>query len=569
MKAAAFLLTLLMALPAFAEDHWIRITTSHFEMYTTGDESKAKETILHFERVRDFFLQVSPVKPPGEFPVRIVAFKDSEMMHVYAPNQSVRAFFAPGPVRDTIVMQNPVPDNYSVTIHEYVHLVVRHSGLKLPLWLNEGWAELYSTLRPVKDGVAVGDLIPAHMATLQRAKWFSLDELEAINTHSPEYNESARTGMFYSESWALVHMLYLSPGYKDNFRRFISALNKGMSLQDAMQSSFGKGSSQVFTDLLGYMARKNLVGTVFLTPFEKSAETPVVTPVVPFDEHLMEADLHASALHLVEANRLYHQLELEEPKRPEAFAGEGYLAIQTGDKETARRQLRMAFELGSTDPQLCMQLAALDRMAKQPITVVMAELERAVQLRPDFAEAIFELAVLKVDARDFDEALSLLGRVGTVGPDRMAIFRSARAYVNLQKGNIDLARADAEAAGRASKTPEEKQAAEKLVKLIDARSKGFAAALPGEKVVRAEGTAIGLRCAASGSDTLSKMGITIDGKQMLFDLPDAAAVELTRQPGSKTELKCGALPPFHLTVEYAPASVTNRQSAGIIRRLEF
>jgi len=46
-------------------------------------------------------------------------------------------------------------------------------------------------------------------------------------------------------------------------------------------------------------------------------------------------------------------------------------------------------------------------------------------------------------------------------------------------------------------------------------------------------------------------------------------VEITKFPGSKADLHCGALPPFHLRVEYTPAAVTNQQSAGIIRRLEF
>jgi len=216
-----------------------------------------------------------------------------------------------------------------------------------------------------------------------------------------------------------------------------------------------------------------------------------------------------------------------------------------------------------------MQLAALDREAKQPLQVVMEEVERAIKLRPDFSEAIFQLAMMKVDTRDFDAALNLLGRVGTVSTERMTIFRSAIAYANLQKGNIDKARYDAQAARRAAKTPAELQAADRLLALIEARSKGPAAALPGEHVVRTEGTAVGLRCAAPGSGNLSKMGITINGKPWLFDMPDAAAVEITRQPGNKTELKCGALQPFPVVLEYAPASVTNQETAGIIRRLEF
>ena len=561
---------LLFALTAHAaETRWIRLTTPHFEMYTDCDEKKAIETILHFERVRDFFTQASPVRAPGEFPVRIVAFKDIQLMRTYAPNQNVAAYYAPGPVRDSIVMKEPTADSVPITIHEYVHLILQHSGLHLPLWLNEGWADVYSTLKPVKDGVAVGDLIPRHMATLAKGNWFPLADLNTIDTRSPDYNESSRTGTFYAESWALAHMLYLAPDYKEGFGKFITALNRGRTLEEATQTAWSKTPPQILVALQNYFNRKDLVGTVFLTPFQKSGDTPVVTPVTSYDSDLMLADLHAAALHLAPARRAFQQLETSEPTRWEAFASAGYLAVQTGEKETARKEFSKAFALGTTDHQLCMQLAALDREAKQPPEIIMAELDRAVKLKPDFTEAIFQLALTKIDVRDYDAALLLLGRVGMVAPDRIGAYRSAFAYVRLQTGNLGMARNDAEAARRAAKTAPEIQATDRLLALIDARSKGPAAVLPGEKVVKAEGTALGLRCSAPGTGGASKLGVTVDGKQMLFDLPDVAAVELTRRPNSKSELKCGAMPPIPLVFEYAPASVTNLQSAGIIRRLEF
>ena len=173
---------------------------------------------------------------------------------------------------------------------------------------------------------------------------------------------------------------------------------------------------------------------------------------------------------------------------------------------------------------------------------------------------------MKVDAREFDEAFELLNRVGNVGPDRMAIYRYAIAYVNLQRGNLDRARLNVEAARTASTTPAQTQAADRMMKLIDARSKGPAEAHPGEALMRAKGTALGLRCAAAGSAEMSKMGITIDGKQILFDMPDPAAVEIARSPAATPELKCGALPPFPIVWNIRHRALSNRwQSAGIIR----
>jgi hypothetical protein len=562
-------LSLCCLVAAQAQDRWTRLTTTHFEMYTSADESKSRDVIQHFERVREFFMQASPIRPPGEFPVRIVVFKDPDEMHIYAPNRNVVAFFAPGPLRDSIVMTNPGPDANPIAIHEYVHLVIRHSGLKIPLWLNEGWAEVYSTLKPAKGGVAVGDLIQRHLDILAHGNWFTLQQLDSIDQHSPDYSETSRTNTFYAESWALTHMLYLAPDYKDNFSKFINTLNKGQTLTQALQIGFNKTPDQVFRDLQDYFSRKSLYGTVFITPFEKSGEKPAVSAIAPYDRNMMLADLHSSIHHFPAATRIYQDLQAEDPKRPEAFGGAGYLAILRNDKDTARTEFHKAWDLGTTDPQLCMQLAELDREAKQPESVVMSELEQAVKLRPGFSEAVFQLALMKVDARDFDSAFDLLGRVGIIGEDRMYVYRSAFGYVNLEKGNIDAAREDAGAARRAARTKAEADAADRFIALVEARASGPAAVRPGEQIVRKEGTAVGLRCAAKDSKDFSKMGIMIDGRQTLFDMPDPAAVEVTKQPGTKVELKCGALPPFHLIVEYAPSSAINQQSAGIIRRIEY
>ena len=271
-------------------------------------------------------------------------------------------------------------------------------------------------------------------------------------------------------------MLYLSPDYKKNFGTFIGALNKGRNLDDALSAAFGKTEAQVFTDLRDYLSRKKLYGTVFMTPFEKSGDTPVVTPVTTYDSYLMLADLQAASHHVADASRLYQQLEADEPKRPDAFASAGYLALSVGQKENARTELKKAYDLGSTDPQLCLQLETLDREANQPSGVLMAELERAVKLRPDFTEAVFQLGVMKVDSREFNEAFDLLNRVGTVGPERTAIFRYAIAYVNLERGNIRPrlgswygSRAPG---GEDSPSRNSGGGPGQPVKLIDARSKG-------------------------------------------------------------------------------------------------
>ena len=158
MRGAAFIL-FAVAIPAIAADQWVRVTTPEFELFTSTGEKKGRETLRHFEQVREFFLKASPVRGPADFPVRIVEFGSDEQYQPFRPDNGTAAYFFATPGRDYIVLGPAASGNYPVAIHEYMHVIIRHSGLKIPVWLNEGWADVYSTLRPMGKETAVGDLL--------------------------------------------------------------------------------------------------------------------------------------------------------------------------------------------------------------------------------------------------------------------------------------------------------------------------------------------------------------------------------------------------------------------------
>src|SRR5688572_17254647 len=129
-------------------DSWLRLTTPNFELYTNASERRGKETILYFEQVRDVFMRITSSKGTT-LPVRIIAFKSPKDFQPYNVRESAAAYYLGGWDRDYIVMGNIGPDYFPIAIHEYTHLIIKHSGLELPAWLNEGLAELYSTLKPL------------------------------------------------------------------------------------------------------------------------------------------------------------------------------------------------------------------------------------------------------------------------------------------------------------------------------------------------------------------------------------------------------------------------------------
>src|SRR5512146_250831 len=190
-----------------AEPRWIRMVSPHFEIYSSAGAASARETLRDFEQVRSFFIQVAGHAPANPVPIRIVAFHTAKEYDTVRINEFAQAFYQSTAEKDFIVIGPAAAGTTATAIHEYVHLVVRHSNLRLPPWLNEGVAELYSTIKPTGDKILVGSLIPGRQAALAREEWVPLATIVDADQKSPYYNEKNKAGSLYNEGWALTHML--------------------------------------------------------------------------------------------------------------------------------------------------------------------------------------------------------------------------------------------------------------------------------------------------------------------------------------------------------------------------
>ncbi len=560
----AALILLAAALPAAAVDHWTRLTTPQFELYTTGGAKKGRETIRRFEQVREFFLKASPVRASADFPLRIVEFETAEQYRPYKPNPQTSGYFFNMPNRDYIVLGDAAAIDYPIAIHEYMHLIVRHSGLKIPLWLNEGWADVYSTLRPMGKETAVGDLLEDRMRILASDKWLSFDELTSTGPNSPNYHEGNRVGIFYAESWALAHMLYLAPDYKDNFGKFVMALHHGSTSAEACRIAFGRTPEQVYQDLQRYLDRKRIYGRIFEAGMDKTQPEPVASAVPEFDARLMLVDLLVASRKLPEARQEYARLEQEQPDRADLAHAIGNLAQATGDRDTARRYFEKAFNDGDADAVMCLQLALLEGFARQSPDKIVPILERAVESKPDFTEARIRLGLVQVDARDFAGAISTLMAIPNVTPEQAPGVFCGLGYAHLELGETAAARQNGQKCRQWAKAGEDIHRADQLLKLADARSKPPASVEPGEALRRIAGTTRSLECSTEGN----RLQIVAGNKVVTFDLPSLDAVEQTRRPAGFA-LACGALRPVPVSVEYAPPRSAIETSVGIVRRLVF
>ncbi len=574
-----------------AQDQWIHLTTPHFEMYTTGGEKRAREVILYFEEVRSFFAQAAPVRGVTEFPVRIIAFKNAKQYENYRINSFASAFYTKGRYRDYIVLGDMDPEHLPVAIHEYMHLVVEHSGIKIPIWLNEGWADVYSTLKPMGKKTMVGDLLPGRVQVLQQQKWMPFDALTSVSYNSAAYNEKDRASVFYAESWALTHMLYLNPEYAKSFNKFLLALNSGATTADACRTAFGKSGDEVFNDLQHYLQSKSLYGAAFEVKLSKSEEEATAEQPSDFDTALVSADLFAAINKLDRAKAGYEALAVSNPTRPEIAESLGYLAWQKQDTEGARVQFEKAFDAGSKDAQMCFHLGNLELQHGNAEERAISALRRALEVKPDYPDARLELGMAEMNAKKFREAITDLKQMKHIDPERAGRFFNALAFAYTQTGDFTEARKQAEAAQKWNRTDQEKEQTASLVRYLDARAEsaqqqqkastvsgteqtttfappdrqapGNPFAAPGQKLLRVEGTAKELLCEGG-----LKFTVDSGGKLMTFAIPHPDRVLLKHKSDYAFDFNCGPQKPFAIAIEYAPSEKPGKV-AGDVKMMEF
>jgi Flp pilus assembly protein TadD len=537
-------------------------------MFTTAGERSGRETVKYFEQVHGFFVQAMGAIPGKALPVRIIGFNSRKEYEPYRLNNFATAFYHGTQTTDYIVLGQVGPEVFPVAVHEYVHLVARHAGLKFPPWLNEGLAEFYSTLKPLGDKIILGDLIPGRYQFLLREKWVPLAVILKADHNSPYYNEKNQAGNLYNEGWALVHMLVLTNEYRSGFSKFLREMSGGTPSEEALLKIYGKTVEQVDKELQAYLHGSQFKAVVVPQKLEKVNEDIPAEPAAPFDVKLVLADLQNRPGKEQEARAAMEQLTVEDPKRPEPFAALAYMEWREKRNDEATKDFGRAFELGDRNPTLLWDYGRLARGRNNAESI--RALTALMALEPERLEVRLELAADYLVSRNADATLAVLMPVTKITKEEAPRFFTIKAHAQLDRGLLEDARKSAEALAKFAKTEEEKSQAEQILKYLDARAKGTAPALPGETAEgrptlqrRPEqksiaGSFVTLDC----SGTSAKMVIeTAEGKKILsIDDPHKIL-------GETIELTCGVQKRHAVRVEFI--STDQAGVDGVVRRIEF
>jgi Tfp pilus assembly protein PilF len=533
-------------------------------MYTTASERNARETLKYFEEVRSFFQQGMGNIPGRTLPVRIVAFNSKKEYEPYRLNNFATAFYHGTETSDDIVLSEMGSDVFPMAVHEYVHLVTKHMGMKLPPWLSEGMAELYSTLKPMGDRVLVGTLIEGRHQALLTEKWVPLKVIVNADYSSPYYNEKNQAGSLYNEGWALTHMLVLTNEYRPGFAKFLEMVNAGTPTEEALDKAYGKSIAQVDKELQVYLRGTHFQGAYFAQKLAKGSDGITAEPAADFDVKLVLADLLNRPGKQSETRAAFERLAAEDPKRPEPFAALGYLAWRTRNNEEAAKDFGKAFALGDRDPQMLWDYGRMLRGRDSAEAIhVLSEL---VGKEPARTDARLELAAQQLTAGEPGAALDTLKPVQKVtaaeAPRLFAII--AHAQLDLKQWND--AKESADRFRKAARTEDEKFQADRILAYLEARTGGAVEPqfsdsgrplLRRKEAAPAAGEAVSERKSIAGA--FSFFDCSGKSPRVVIETAEGQRVFLIDDPnkglGSTRELTCGAQNKDRVRIDYDPANL--------------
>ena len=585
---------------ARAAEKWTYASSDHFEIYTTASAGRAREALVYFERVHAFFADFLKLETAPSHPTRLIIFSNAREFEPYRLNDFATAYYAPGPDRDSIVMRSFDSESYPVVVHEYAHLVARHSGAAYPVWLNEGLAEFFSTLVPEAGEMSIGKVPRGRLLELMNGKLMDLPRLFAVHHGSPEYSSRNHAGMFYAQSWALTHMVMTAEAYRARSGSFTSALARGTDAAAAFQSIYGKSLNRVADDLAMYVRSQHFV--YFTTKYRdpKSSATSAPRDASSFEAGLVTANLLADRQGKQdEARAAYDRLARERPDDLELIEARGIFEMRYGDRGTARTLLARAASLGSGNPAVYRWAAALSEAAAERA----AFLERAVTLSPNDLELRLLLASALLATRDVPAATRLLDGITQAPPEQAFMYYQLMANAGLLKNDFGNARVAAERAESHARSDRESEYAGRLKASIDSYVAARSAADRAVRQTAVAATPAAVAAAAApgrhqetdaptGTTEVSRLTgqvlTVVSGRIRTFDcrgsapilevqtdagtvrlsVDDPLKIQVVGLGGPTTDLTCGEHN-ASARIGYTPAVNASSNTVGLLRLLDF
>lgn len=444
---AGFALTPVLPVRASAvpvENKWVSVRTKHFRLIGDASEKSMRKAAIRMEQFRTAFQTLfSRAKFNDAIPMTVVVFRDEVSYKPFLPEykgkkrENIAGYFVPNRDINYITINAEILDEQlyplATIFHEYTHLILDANLKNIPAWIHEGLAEYYETLKVDEDGkkVIIGSPQSYHALLLREKQLIPLKELFAVDHSSKSYNEGDRVGIFYAESWALMHFLLQAENgkYAKLLPTFMGQLTDGVDPEEAFTKTFQMPLKQMEEQLDQYVRRFTM--PVVTYSFGKPLVTDAEIAVEPLSEadrwfHLGDLMLH---IRRFDTCREYLQRGLAiAPDSPTLNGSMGTLHLRQNRYSDAVSSLKKATASPNASAVLHFLLAEAllqandpktsDKFPAEVVSEMRAELAKAAELSPDFPETYRLHAYLEQRAGSLDEALKIIRKGVLLAPGR-------------------------------------------------------------------------------------------------------------------------------------------------------
>ncbi len=197
---------------------WREVRSPHFVVVGDAPEAKAREVALDLERIREVLVRLTDGRVNPTRPVRVFACRDASFRTIapwyWEGNRILpTGMFSEGYDQHQILLRTDTTLEHraSTVYHEYVHAALRQNSRSLPLWVQEGLAELFETPQPAGGQVEVGRLDRAALDELRKHGLLPMERLVVVDYTSPDWRDDKRRWFINAQAGLLVHFLLFGP----------------------------------------------------------------------------------------------------------------------------------------------------------------------------------------------------------------------------------------------------------------------------------------------------------------------------------------------------------------------
>jgi tetratricopeptide (TPR) repeat protein len=471
-RPCTLLILLLAAVLAPARDkqeNWLEVRSQHFTVVTNANEKTGRRLADQFERMRSVFhVMFSHLSIDTSSPIVVLAIKDEKDFRALEPEAylakgqiKLGGLFLRAPDKNYVLMRVDAEGEhpYSIVYHEYTHLLLSKSEEWLPLWMNEGLAEFYQNTDIHEKDVALGQPSSENLGLLRENKLLPLATLFTVDHNSPYYHEENKGSIFYAESWALTHYLFVKDNQekKQRLADYAELLEKKVDPVTAATRAFGD-LKQLQTSLDNYIRQGTFSYFKLPTSIEVDDSSFKIRVLTAAQADATRADFLAYNGRVKEARTLLDQVLHEDPQNVSAHETIGFLEYRAGHLDEARKWYEQAVRLDSQSYIAHYYFAAIsmntDADSENDVQVE-ASLRAAMKLNPSFAPSFDRMAVFEaMHRRNLDEAHMMALTAVQIDPGNVG-YRVNAANVLMQMDRPKDVLAVLHEALRLAKSPEE------------------------------------------------------------------------------------------------------------------